>query len=128
MLFITDISYFDEEHETNISTVREIIENIDIPVILGGNIKRLEDVKKYLYAGASMTFLNMNLESNRNMIKEASDRFGKDKIAVFASKVDIAQSEEWKEQGAVLIIKSVVEQTDEELALPVLYRGTSFQL
>ena len=128
LLFITDISYFDEEHETNISTVREIIENIDIPVILGGNIKRLEDVKKYLYAGASMTFLNMNLESNRNMIKEASDRFGKDKIAVFASKVDIAQSEEWKEQGAVLIIKSVVEQTDEELALPVLYRGTSFQL
>lgn len=75
-----------------------------------------------------MTFLNMNLESNRNMIKEASDRFGKDKIALFASKVDIAQSEEWKEQGAVLIIKSTVEQTDKELALPVLYRGTGFQL
>ena len=128
LLFITDTSYFDEEHETNISTVREIIESIDIPVILGGNIRRLEDVKKYLYSGASMTFLNMNLESNRNMIKEASDRFGKDKIALFASKVDIAQSEEWKEQGAVLIIKSTVEQTDKELALPVLYRGTGFQL
>lgn len=128
LLFITDISYMDDEHEKNISVAREIIENTDLPVILGGNIKRLEDVKKYLYAGASMTFLNMNVEWNRGMIKEASDRFGKDKIAVLASKVTVSQSAEWKEQGAVLIIKSAVEETDKELALPVLYRGTAFQL
>jgi len=128
LLFITDISYMDEEHEINISAAREIIENIDIPVILGGNIKRLEDVKKYLYAGASMTFLNMNLDWNRGMVKEASDRFGKNKIAVYASKASVSQSIEWKEQGAALIIKPAVEQTDKELALPVLYRGTGFQL
>ena len=127
LLFITDLSYHDDEHEVNINTAREIIANTDVPVILGGNVKRLEDIKKYLYAGASMTFLNMNVEWNRSMIKEAADRFGSDKLAVLAGKVSVQQSMEWKEQGASLIIKSLVEETDKELALPVLYRGTGFQ-
>ena len=128
LLMITDISYTDEEHEKNIDIVKEIVSNTDAPVILGGNVKRLEDVKKYLYAGAVMTFLNMNMESNRNMLKEASDRFGKDKIAVLARSASVEQAQEWKELGAVLIIKSSVEETDKELALPVLYRGTSYRM
>lgn len=128
LLMITDISRTDEEHEKNIDTVKEIVSNTDAPVILGGNVKRLEDVKKYLYAGAAMTFLNMNFDSNRAMIKEASDRFGKDKIALLAKSVSVELSREWKEQGAALIIKSTMEETDKDLALPVLYRGISYRM
>ena len=50
MLMIRDISDTDEEHEKNIDTVKEIVSNTDAPVLLGGNVKRLEDVKKYIYA------------------------------------------------------------------------------
>lgn len=80
-IYITEISENDSEHDKNIDTVKEIVTAIDIPVILGGNVKRLEDVKKYLYAGADMAVLDYRKASNKEMYKEASDRFGIEKIA-----------------------------------------------
>lgn len=81
-IIIFEKSENDSEHELNIDTVKDIVSAVDIPVYLGGNIKRLEDVKKYLYAGADMAILDLSKESNSAMIKEASDRFGKDKLIV----------------------------------------------
>ncbi len=80
-IFITEISENDSEHDKNIDTVKEIVTAIDVPVILGGNVKRLEDVKKYLYAGADMAVLDYGKSSNKEMYKEASDRFSIEKIA-----------------------------------------------
>lgn len=79
-IYITEISDTDAEHDKNIDTVKEIVTAIDIPVILGGNIKRLEDVKKYLYSGAEIAVLDYEKISNKEMYKEASDRFGIEKI------------------------------------------------
>ena len=42
----------------------------------------VEDVKKYLYAGAKAALLDESRESNMIMMKEVCDRFGKDKIAL----------------------------------------------
>src|SRR5574344_1894368 len=39
-----------------------------------GNIKRLEDVKKYIYAGADKTILDIEDEAQRLLLKEASER------------------------------------------------------
>ncbi len=126
LLFITDISASDEEHEKNIDTIKAIVTETDAPVITGGNIRRLEDVKKYLYAGAAMVFLNMNQDSNRKLIKEAADRFGKEKIALLAGKVTPEECEKWKEEGASLIVKAIWQESDRTLSLPVLYRGSVF--
>ena len=82
VLYITELSNTDAEHDKNIDTVKEIVTAVDIPVMLGGNIKRLEDVKKYLYAGAEAAVLDASKDSNKEMFKEASDRFGITKIAV----------------------------------------------
>jgi len=82
-LFITEISETDAEHDENIDTIKEIVSIADTKVYLAGNIKRLEDVKKYLYAGAEAAVLDFNKESNVELLKEACDRFGKDKIAVY---------------------------------------------
>jgi len=106
-LFIIDLSENDAEHDTNIGIIKKIAEAIDIPMIVGGNVNRLEDVKKYLYAGAKMAVLDMGKPSNAAMVKEASDRFGKDKIAVMIPdglRSDIYENV--KEQGASLIIGS----------------------
>ena len=37
-------------------------------------------MKKYLYAGASAVFLDVSYEDNVDMMKEAADRFGSEKI------------------------------------------------
>ncbi|MDO4343492.1 MAG: bifunctional phosphoribosyl-AMP cyclohydrolase/phosphoribosyl-ATP diphosphatase HisIE [Eubacteriales bacterium] len=81
-LVIFDLSSNDEEHEKNLNVIRSIGRSVDIPILGGGNINRLEDVKKLLYAGCSCAFLNMSKDSNVAMVKEASQRFGKEKTAV----------------------------------------------
>ncbi|MCI8668201.1 MAG: bifunctional phosphoribosyl-AMP cyclohydrolase/phosphoribosyl-ATP diphosphatase HisIE [Lachnospiraceae bacterium] len=86
-ILIYELSENDSEHDTNISVIKEIADATDIPFLLGGNIKRLEDVKKYIYAGAKMAVLDAAKDSNIALIKEASERFGWDKIAI---RLDVA--------------------------------------
>lgn len=46
-LFIYDRSVSEADHEAMLHTLRELCRKIDAPVIAGGRVKRLEDVKKY---------------------------------------------------------------------------------
>ena len=57
-IFIYDLSEDDVSHERTILAIRSITSKIDIPVIAGGNVKRLEDIKKYLYAGCAMAIVD----------------------------------------------------------------------
>ena len=50
-IIIFDLSTSDDEHEKNINTIKNINRNIEIKVCAGGNINRLEDVKKLLNSG-----------------------------------------------------------------------------
>ncbi len=83
-----DLSTDDEEHEKNILAIREINRNIQIKTAGGGNIKRLEDVKKLLYAGCVEVILNGSKPETIDLIKEASARFGAQKMLVSLATVD----------------------------------------
>ncbi len=83
-----DLSTDDEEHEKNILAIREINRNIQVKTAGGGNIKRLEDVKKLLYAGCVEVILNGSKPETIDLIKEASARFGSQKMLVSLSTVD----------------------------------------
>lgn len=50
-IIIFDLSTSDDEHEKNVNTIRNINRNIDIKVCAGGNINRLEDIKKTFVCG-----------------------------------------------------------------------------
>ncbi len=82
-IIIIDLSYDDASHDEAIGIIRSITKAIDTPVILGGNVNRVEDVKKYLYAGAKVALLDSARESNMIMMKEVADRFGKDKLGLW---------------------------------------------
>ena len=77
-----DLSYDDMSHEKAILDLREICKEVDIPVYATGNIKRVEDVKKYLYAGAKAALLEETKESNVAMLTEVTNRFGEDKVGM----------------------------------------------
>lgn len=87
-IIIIDFSYDDASHDEAVSIVRKITKSIDTPVILGGNVKRAEDVKKYLYAGAKAALLDSSKESNMLMMKEVSDRFGAGKLGLWYREED----------------------------------------
>lgn len=104
-LLVFDYSETDSEHDANISTMINISDAVDIQMIVGGNVNRLEDVKKYIYTGAKRAMLDVTKESNINMLVEATERFGKDKIAVIVNPdFDFTKIKQLKYDGASLII------------------------
>lgn len=81
-LLVFDLSMGDKEHEEALDVIKSICENVEIPVIGAGNVKRMEDVKKLLYAGCQKAVLNYSKDSNTAITEEVSLKFGKEKIVV----------------------------------------------
>ncbi|MBQ8189957.1 MAG: bifunctional phosphoribosyl-AMP cyclohydrolase/phosphoribosyl-ATP pyrophosphatase, partial [Lachnospiraceae bacterium] len=79
-LVVFDLSYNDATHEDAILIMKQIAENVSVPVYGAGNIKRMEDVKKILYAGCKKAILNLNKDASFEILDEVSKKFGKEKI------------------------------------------------
>ena len=87
-LIVLDLSDSDEEHDEAINLMKKINRVIRIHMVAGGNIKRQEDVKKILYAGAKRAMLNFSKIDSQKLIEDAAKRFGKEKIAVSLNDFD----------------------------------------
>lgn len=72
----------DSAHERALDIIKEICKKVDVPVIGAGNVKRMEDIKKLLYAGCKKACLNFSKSGNIEILKEVSEKFGKDKIDI----------------------------------------------
>ncbi len=73
----SDAAENDGEHEESIGFMRRLFRELPVPAAAGGYIRRLEDVKKYLYAGASAVWFK---EGQEAVMEEASERFGRERI------------------------------------------------
>ncbi len=115
-IIIWDLSDGDKEHEEAIDYIHELCSLITIPVIGAGNVKRMEDIKKLLYAGCKRAILDYSKQSNIDITKEVSDKFGKDKIIVGVSTAqEFTSNEELinKYSECVLILAdSIVKETE----------------
>ena len=87
-LLVFDLSDADEEHDEAIDLMKRMNRVIRIPMVAGGNIRRQEDIKKILYAGAKRAMLNFSKTDSVKLIDDAARRFGKEKIAVSLNDFD----------------------------------------
>lgn len=87
-IIVFDLSDDDEEHEKNIHTIKDINRNVEIKVCAGGNINRMEDIKKFIYAGCLQVIVNGAKPGSMELAEEASKRFGKERILVSVENVD----------------------------------------
>ncbi|WP_292215586.1 bifunctional phosphoribosyl-AMP cyclohydrolase/phosphoribosyl-ATP diphosphatase HisIE [Butyrivibrio sp.] len=83
-IFVYDLSegQTDEAHEKALDMIKLICKKADGNIIGAGNIKRMEDVKKLLYAGCAKVALNYSKDSEVAVTAEVSEKFGKEKILV----------------------------------------------
>lgn len=104
-----EIAYFDskatkEGREPNIRQIREITRMVDIPLLACGGVRGIEDVKKILYAGANKACINSAAVANPDLVKEVSERFGKNRIIVAIDLSTMNEPVEWailmEEKGA----------------------------
>lgn len=117
-LLIYDLSETEAGHETMIGILKDTARIIDIPIITGGAVKRLEDVKKYLYAGAKAVFFQVWDEEQVDLMKEASDRFGSEKIYACLNTLEqLKRVPEFAQLGAsMMLLDTGAPLTKEQLA------------
>ncbi|MCI5902048.1 MAG: bifunctional phosphoribosyl-AMP cyclohydrolase/phosphoribosyl-ATP diphosphatase HisIE [Blautia sp.] len=122
-LLVFDLSSGDTEHEHAIADLKKICLAAKIPVIAAGNVKRMEDVKKLIYAGCARTVLNFSKESNVTLLEEVSRRFGKEKMIVSISALEqFTENQKLIEEyaGAVLVWNTLQDKIEELSSMPMI--------
>ncbi|MDD6211595.1 MAG: bifunctional phosphoribosyl-AMP cyclohydrolase/phosphoribosyl-ATP diphosphatase HisIE [Clostridiales bacterium] len=90
-----DSSTSDQDHEKCISHLRYLAKEIPVPFFVQGNLKKLEDVKKYLYAGAKRVILRPD---QKELQEEVTARFGKGKAIMDLAEISVPQPAfSWKD-------------------------------
>lgn len=121
-LIVFDMSEGDAEHEAALGMIKEICTMAETDVIGAGNIKRMEDVKKLLYAGCKRAILDYETASNIAATEEISLKFGRDRLlASYNDPAVIAENKELLEQyisGLVLMNPHQIRETQEIISLP----------
>lgn len=123
-IIVFDQSNNDEEHEAALDTIKKIALACEVPVIGAGNVKRMEDVKKLLYAGCAKAVLNYSKVSNVEITEEVSKKFGKNKIlASFTKKEELTANKELLEEYVselICIDSSIMKECDRLTTLPTI--------
>lgn len=122
-LLVFDFSSGDGEHDAAIGKIKELCAASRVPVAAAGNISRMEDVKKLLYAGCARAVLNFSKQSNIDILEEVSKKFGKEKIVVcISSLAEFTKNQQAIETyaGAVLALDSVEEEIGRLSSIPVI--------
>ena len=134
-----EIAYFDskatkEGREPNIRQIREITRIVDIPLLACGGVRDVEDAKKILYAGANKVCMNSAAIANPDIVKEISEKFGRNRIIVAIdlstkeNPVEWAQTMEEKGAGELLLIHnnhvenyvSIVNEIKNKVRVPII--------
>jgi cyclase len=81
-LAMLDIAATLEGRKTRLQWVKNVLQAITIPLTVGGGISKIDDMVELFDLGVSKVSINTSAVKNPQLIKEASDKFGKKKIVV----------------------------------------------
>jgi len=123
-LIVFDMSDGDEEHEAALDIIKEICASVEVDVYGAGNVHRMEDIKKLLYAGCKKAVLNYSKPENIAITEEVSLKFGKDKIiAAYNDYQIIAENKELVEKYVSLLLlmnAHMIRETAAVTAIPLI--------
>jgi cyclase len=81
-LAMLDIAATLENRKTRLEWVRDVSSVIDIPLTVGGGIGGLEDIELVLEAGADNVSMNSAAVRNPDLVREAAQAYGSEKVTV----------------------------------------------
>ncbi len=77
-----DITASSDDRETIVHVVEQVASEVFIPLTVGGGIRKVDDVRRMLNAGADKVAINTAAVFNPEFVKEATDKFGSQCIVV----------------------------------------------
>jgi cyclase len=81
-LVFLDITASAEDRETMVHVVEQVAGQVFIPLTVGGGIRRVEDIRRMLNAGADKVAINTAAVNNPQLVFEATGKFGSQCIVV----------------------------------------------
>jgi len=77
-----DITASHDDRETMVHVVEQVASEVFIPLTVGGGIRRVEDIRRMLNAGADKVSINTAAVFNPDFVREAAERVGSQCIVV----------------------------------------------
>jgi cyclase len=81
-LAMLDIAATLEGRKTRLQWVMNVLQAITIPLTVGGGISNIDDMAELFDLGVSKISINTSAVKNPELIKDASTKFGKEKVVV----------------------------------------------
>jgi cyclase len=97
-LVFLDITATSEGRETVADVVERISEQVFIPLMVGGGLRSIADMRRMLMAGADKVSINTAAVLNPNLIRESADKFGSQCIvvAIDAKRIESSNQSQWE--------------------------------
>ena len=81
-LAFLDITASSDARDTIVPVIERVAEQVFIPLTVGGGVRKVEDVRKLLNAGADKVSINTAAVENPQLVADAARRFGSQAIVV----------------------------------------------
>ena len=82
LLHLIDLDRAIDSSLENVSIVENIVKSVEIPVELGGGMRKMSDIEWALSAGVSRVIIGTSVLENRKFVEEAVIKFGSEKIVI----------------------------------------------
>ena len=77
-----DITASSDARDTIVPVIERVAEQVFIPLTVGGGVRKVEDVRKLLNAGADKVSINTAAVENPQLVADCAQRFGSQAIVV----------------------------------------------
>jgi cyclase len=81
-LCFLDITASSDERDIILQVIESVAERVFIPLTVGGGVRKVEDVRRLLNAGADKVSINTAAVQNPDLVRAASDKVGNQCIVV----------------------------------------------
>ena len=111
-LHIVDLDGALTGETVNLDIIQDIVSKFDLSVEIGGGIRNIDSIQKYIDIGAEKVILGSAAIKNKNFLKEACEKFSK-KIALgLDAKDGYLSVSGWKEKSNQLTLDYLKEVND----------------
>lgn len=81
-LTFLDITATSDERDLILHIIEDVASQVFIPLTVGGGVRKVEDIRRLLNAGADKVSMNSSAVANPQLVKDASDKYGSQCIVV----------------------------------------------
>ena len=100
-LHVVDLDGAKVGHPMNVFTIKKILENIDIPIEVGGGIRSMDEIDLMLDLGVRRVILGTAAVEKPTFVKEAATEFGERVLVSIDARDGIVEVNGWGNSGEI---------------------------